>query len=194
MLKLAQKLLLLCNEKQSTFIADKIWYLKQKFLRDGIISLLVGVGLQPLPIKAETTVDTQQLISQATHIYRIKQIAQQSGNTQQNATRADAGRVYQEGAQLYQQGTAESLRQAIGKFLEALKLWQQINDKRSQAATLNNIGSIYYLLGEKQQALTYYNQALPIARAVGDRAGEATILAGIGDVYNDLGENQQALT
>ncbi|MBD0265378.1 MAG: hypothetical protein ICV78_22450, partial [Tolypothrix sp. Co-bin9] len=40
---------------------------------NGILSLLVGVGLQPLPIKAEATVETQQLISQATDIYRINQ-------------------------------------------------------------------------------------------------------------------------
>ncbi|MBD2523993.1 tetratricopeptide repeat protein [Nostoc sp. FACHB-133] len=121
------------------------------------------------------------------------QIAQQPETTQQNATRAAAERVYQEGMQLYQQGTAESLREAIGKWQEALKLWQQVDDKRSEAITLNNIGDVYDSLGEKQEALKYYNQALPISRAVGDTGGEAAILNNIGKVYNSLGENQEAL-
>ncbi|MEH2153633.1 hypothetical protein [Nostoc sp.] len=45
--------------------------------------------------------------------------------------------------QLYQQETAESLQQAIGKWQEALKLWQQVDDKPEQALTLNNIGLVY---------------------------------------------------
>jgi CHAT domain-containing protein/Tfp pilus assembly protein PilF len=129
----------------------------------------------------------------ATPRNRGLQIAQQPETTQQNATRAAAERLYQEGMQLYQQGTAESLRQAIGKLQEALKLWQQIDDKRSEAITLNNIGFVYYSLGENQEALKYYNQALPIRRAVEDREGEARTLNNIGLVYNSLGEKQEAL-
>jgi CHAT domain-containing protein/Tfp pilus assembly protein PilF len=110
-----------------------------------------------------------------------------------NATRAAAERVFQEGKELYQQGTAESLRRAIGKYQEALKLWQQVDDKRSEAATLNSIGLVYSDLGEKQEALKYYNQALPISRAVEDRTGEARTFNNIGLVYSDLGEKQEAL-
>ncbi|MHC5913510.1 MAG: CHAT domain-containing tetratricopeptide repeat protein [Nostoc sp.] len=121
------------------------------------------------------------------------QIAQQPGTTSQDATRAAAERVYQEGEELYQQGTAESLRQAIGKWQEALKLWQQVDDKPGQANTLLGIGLVYSSLGEKQEALKYYNQALPIFRAVADRGGEATTLNNIGFVYDSLGEKQSAL-
>jgi CHAT domain-containing protein/Tfp pilus assembly protein PilF len=121
------------------------------------------------------------------------QIAQQPENTQQNDTRAAAERVYQEGMQLYQQGTAEPLRQAIEKLQEALKLYQQVDDKRSEAITLNNIGFVYYSLGENQEALKYFNQALPIRRAVQDWAGEARTLNNIGLVYNSLGGKQEAL-
>jgi CHAT domain-containing protein len=129
----------------------------------------------------------------ATPINRGLQIAQQPETTAQDATRATAERIFQEGMQLQKQGTAESLRQAIGKWQEALKLWQQVDDKRWEATTLNNIGSVYDDLGEKQEALKYYNQALPLRRAVGDRGGEATNLNNIGAVYDDLGEKQEAL-
>jgi CHAT domain-containing protein/Tfp pilus assembly protein PilF len=129
----------------------------------------------------------------ATPRNRELQIAQQPGTTQQNATRAAAERVFQEGMQLYQQGTAESLRQAIAKWQEALKLWQQVDAKSWEANTLYNIGHIYDSLGEKQEALKYYNQALPILRAVGYKVEEAGTLNNIGSVYNSLGEKQEAL-
>ncbi len=129
----------------------------------------------------------------ATPRKRGLQIAQQTGTTQQNATRAAAERLTREGMQLHQQGTAESLRQAIGKYQEALKLWEQVDDKSWEATTLNNIGRVYDDLGEKQLALKYYNQTLLIDRAVANRRGEATTLNNIGSVYNSLGEKQQAL-
>jgi len=129
----------------------------------------------------------------ATPKKRGLQIAQQPGTTQQNGDRAAAERVFQEGVQLYQQGTAESLRQAIVKWQEALKLWQQIDDKGWEAITILRIGRVYDLLGEKQEALKYYNQALTLFHAVEFRRGVATTLNNIGTVYSSLGEKQQAL-
>ena len=115
----------------------------------------------------------------ATPRNRGLQIAQQPETTQQNATRAAAERLYQEGKQLYQQGTAESLREVIGKWQEALKLWQQVDDKSWEATILVRIGSVYDSFGEIQEALKYFNQALPILRAVGKRSVPlpSTILA-----------------
>ncbi|MEC4852135.1 MAG: tetratricopeptide repeat protein, partial [Jaaginema sp. PMC 1079.18] len=121
------------------------------------------------------------------------EVAQQPANGDSEAIREAADRVYEEGDQLVQQGTAESLKQAIIKFEEAVRLYRQAGDKRSEALSLNDIGYVYFLLGEKQQALHYYNQALPLRRAVGDRVGEATTLNNIGGVYDSLGEKQQAL-
>jgi tetratricopeptide (TPR) repeat protein len=109
------------------------------------------------------------------------------------ATRDNAERLFNEGMKLYQQGTADSLRQAIKKWEEALPLYRMVNDRGGEATTLNNIGLVYDALGEKQKALDFYNQALPIIRAVGDRGGEATTLNNIGSVYSDLGEKQKAL-
>ncbi|MDM3845653.1 MAG: tetratricopeptide repeat protein [Aphanizomenon gracile PMC638.10] len=109
------------------------------------------------------------------------------------ATKENAERVFDEGMKLYQQGSAESLRQAIQKWQEALSLYRVVNDKKNEAKTLVWIGFVYDALGEKQKALDFYNQALPIRRAVGDRRGEATTLNNIGSVYGDLGEKQKAL-
>ena len=109
------------------------------------------------------------------------------------AIRKEAKRLTDEGFQLFKQGTAESLKQAVGKFEEALELWRKVGDKEGQAFTMLGIGRIYSDLGDKQHALKFYNQALPLSREVGDKSGEATTLNNIGAVYNSLGDKQQAL-
>ncbi len=63
-------------------------------------------------------------------------IGAQQGETSQSGGRAEAERVFDEGMKLYRQGTAKSLQQAIDKWEEALKLYQQIGDKARQANQL----------------------------------------------------------
>jgi tetratricopeptide (TPR) repeat protein/CHAT domain-containing protein len=112
---------------------------------------------------------------------------------QQPANSDAAEQVLREAWQLYQQGTAESLREAIPKFEQAVILYRQADDKGSEALSLLALGYIYSSLGEKQRALEYYDQALPLFQAVGDRGREASTLNNIGSVYDDLGELQKAL-
>jgi CHAT domain-containing protein/tetratricopeptide (TPR) repeat protein len=100
---------------------------------------------------------------------------------------------FDEGEALQDQGTAESLRLAVRKYEEALSLWRAIGDRRSEAITLNNIGLVYYSLGDNQKALGFHTKALPLRRAVGDRNGEATTLNNIGLVHYSLGDNRKAL-
>jgi CHAT domain-containing protein/tetratricopeptide (TPR) repeat protein len=153
------------------------WCLLPSFTRYSLILLLNGVFLSSVAATGSTSV----------------QIAQRSETASTQATRAAAKRLLDEGLQLYKQGTAESLRQAIEKWKQALPLRRQVGDKAGEATTLSNIGSVYSNLGDKQQALNYYNQSLPLTRQVGDKAGEAITLNNIGLVYSNLGDNQQAL-
>ncbi|MEG4942059.1 tetratricopeptide repeat protein [Microcoleus sp. F4-D5] len=116
-------------------------------------------------------------------------VSQQGGR---NPTAA-AERALREGGQLYQQGTAESLRKAIAKYEESLKLYREAGDRAGEATTLHTIAKVYSDLGEKQKALDYYSQSLPLSRTVGDRSGETVTLTNIGRVYSLLGEKQKAL-
>ena len=118
----------------------------------------------------------------------VVKIAQSSVKTKENAER-----LFEEGMTLYQEGSAESLRQAIQKWQEARLLYQAVGDRRMEATTLSNIGRVYNALGAKQKALNFYNQALSILRAVGDRRVEAATLNNIGAVYHGLGAKQKAL-
>jgi tetratricopeptide (TPR) repeat protein len=66
-------------------------------------------------------------------------------------------------------------------------------DPREEARFLDDIGSIYWAIGEKGKALEYFEQALPLQRAVGDKRGEAATITNMGSVYDDLGEKGKAL-
>lgn len=110
-----------------------------------------------------------------------------------DAREAAAEKAFEEGLALTQQGTAESLRAAIGKLETARSIFHETRNQLSEANSLLWLGSINNRLGENQQALAYYNQALPLYRSIGDRDGEATTLSNIGSIYADLGEKQTAL-
>ena len=106
---------------------------------------------------------------------------------------SELDRAIAEGFRLFKEGSAESLRKAIGQFEKALELARSAQAKDKQAFSLLALGRLYEVLGEKQKALDYYNQALPLWRAVGNRGMEATTLNNIGGVYDALGEKQKAL-
>ncbi|MBD2384925.1 CHAT domain-containing protein [Cylindrospermum sp. FACHB-282] len=114
--------------------------------------------------------------------------------TSPDATRAAAKKAYDSGKQLYQQGTAATLQQAMGEFTVALSLYRAVGDRLSEANTLAYIGKINSNLGEKQQALDDYNQSLRLFQLVQDKTAEGTTLNNIGKIYSDLGEKQKALS
>jgi CHAT domain-containing protein len=111
----------------------------------------------------------------------------------QEKNRAAAEKLLAEGDRLRAQGAAEALRQALARYEAALPLWRAAGDRRSEAATLDNLGLVYSLLGENPKALDYYNQALALWRAADDRRGEAQTLSNIAFVYLNTADREKAL-
>ena len=68
-----------------------------------------------------------------------------------------------------------------------------VRDRAGEAITLNDLGTVYDALGEKQKALDYYGQALPLHGAVGDRAGEAVTLSNLSGILKDLSLPEAAI-
>lgn len=108
-------------------------------------------------------------------------------------TRVAAERSYFAAAQLQAERTRESRRKAVEQYGEALRLLREVRDRRGEAMTLTNIGSIYYGLSEPQKALEPLDQALTIWRAIGNRHLEAITLSISARVYNVLGDPLKAL-
>lgn len=116
----------------------------------------------------------------------------------QDRSRSAAEKAAAEGEQLRLQGTADSKRQAIAKYEEALAFWQAVGDRRRAAETVNKIAEAHWSLNDFQKALDSYNQALSLWCAIGERRGEAATLNHLGELYAGnwyatFGEPQKAL-
>ncbi|MEC4805457.1 MAG: CHAT domain-containing tetratricopeptide repeat protein [Jaaginema sp. PMC 1079.18] len=111
----------------------------------------------------------------------------------QNNAQAAALQANDRANALYNQGTAESLREAIAVWEEALLLWREIGDTEWIATTLNNIGFVYNRLGERDNAIARFNEVLEIANTTQDESSEATALLNLGFVYSGMGDKRQAL-
>ena len=108
-------------------------------------------------------------------------------------TRADAiDRLYNEGLNLYAQGTSASLNTAIGKFLDAGDLARQAGLKYFETICLMMAGSSYNKLGDTTNALKYYLLA-DKSRPYGQTKLEADVLLNLGLIYNGIGEHGKAL-
>jgi CHAT domain-containing protein len=108
-------------------------------------------------------------------------------------TRLAAKRAMDEGNQQRAQRKAESLRNAITKYEEALQLYQAADDPEGQANALDMIARLHLSLGEIRKALERFNKALPIAQSLPDRLLEAAILSGLGQIQSTLGNPHKAL-
>jgi CHAT domain-containing protein/Tfp pilus assembly protein PilF len=113
--------------------------------------------------------------------------------TDADRTRVAAERTYFAAAQLQAERTGESRRKAIERYGEALRLMREAGDRRGEAMTLINMGTIYNLLSDQQKALEHLNRALDVWRAIGDRHLEALTLLINARVYYALGETQKSL-
>jgi CHAT domain-containing protein/tetratricopeptide (TPR) repeat protein len=107
--------------------------------------------------------------------------------------RGQADAQFAEGERLRNQGTAQSIREALKPYGEALTLFREVGDRVRVAETITNIGRCYDSLGDKQKALGLYQEALPIHRAADQKNGEASTLNYIALVYDYLGERPKAL-
>jgi CHAT domain-containing protein/Tfp pilus assembly protein PilF len=105
-----------------------------------------------------------------------------------------AGRLtLSEAESLFEEGTSESRRRALGKDQEALALWQQLNDVREESICLIAVGQVLDALGQLRPALEYHQRALVLSRATSDKLGQAAAITQIGIVHSDTGESSQAI-
>jgi CHAT domain-containing protein/tetratricopeptide (TPR) repeat protein len=107
--------------------------------------------------------------------------------------RVEAQAAYLAAVQLRIRGTADALRQSLGRYEEAARLWSTVGEVAEEGAALNDLGYAYRLLSDYPVARAHYLRALDLRRQAADRPGEAQTLTNLGALSYLLGENQQAL-
>ncbi|MCI0661007.1 MAG: CHAT domain-containing protein [Acidobacteria bacterium] len=113
--------------------------------------------------------------------------------TQQDVARLAADKAITEGNRLRSNRKAESLRNAITRYEEAVPLYQAADDLEGQANALERIAQLHLNFGEIQKALERLSMALPIAQSLPERTLEAAILSGLGRIQSTLGNPHKAL-
>ena len=113
--------------------------------------------------------------------------------TAEDRSRFAAQQLEAEAAQLSEQHTPESLREAVGKDQDAIRLWESLSDQDGQGETLAHLGTLYYFLGEKRKAIDSLKQAVALLLTAGNRAAEASALNDLGVVSLEIGEPRDAL-
>jgi CHAT domain-containing protein/tetratricopeptide (TPR) repeat protein len=116
-----------------------------------------------------------------------------AAQTEQETKFAQARKLLDEGVQLFEAGSKDSLEQALQKLEQARTLFHSINEASGEALALVFIGKICSDSGQKQKALGYFNQALLLFHTIGIKQGEAETLYNIGGIYNSLGDMQKSL-
>jgi serine phosphatase RsbU (regulator of sigma subunit) len=85
------------------------------------------------------------------------------------------------------------LEKTMDYYLRALKISEQIADKKGIARHLGNIGIVYKNQGDYPKALNYYFKALKMAEELEDKNSVVRHLGNIGNVYSSQGDYQKAL-
>jgi tetratricopeptide (TPR) repeat protein len=75
----------------------------------------------------------------------------------------------------------------------ALALFEDSNDERGIASTVDDIGKLYWLRGDYPRALEATQRSLTMRRKIGDRRSIALSLNNLGLVYQDSGQFKLAL-
>jgi CHAT domain-containing protein len=115
---------------------------------------------------------------------------------------SSAAKLVAEGLRIEEPATADSRRNAIEKYLQAIPLWQAAKDTAAEARTLALIAGAYIGLGEKQNAFDFANRALPLSeKAIKDCSEQekpaafgvkAYVLDTLGRANQDFGDRKKA--
>jgi adenylate cyclase len=86
-----------------------------------------------------------------------------------------------------------NFKDALENYDRAIEISEELNDQKSIAANLNNIGLVYQGQGSYSRALTYFNKALILFEKIESKKGMANTTGNIGNIYFEQGNNQRAL-
>ncbi|HEU4594221.1 MAG TPA: CHAT domain-containing protein [Pyrinomonadaceae bacterium] len=104
-----------------------------------------------------------------------------------------ARRAFEEGGRLRGLATPESLRGAVQKYEEAIRLWRESGDQEGESRGLASLGLTLQLLHRHESAVEVYRQALALLRRSGERPEAGNVLYNLGTAQLFLGHFNEAV-
>ncbi len=101
----------------------------------------------------------------------------------------DAEALYAQGLQSYKDGAPRDAVAPLKQSLEAFLA--QSNDARV-ATVANDLGVVYYVIGQRDDARQYFDQARAIFEQKGDLVGHGKALGNLAQVMNRCGDKADA--
>ncbi len=107
-----------------------------------------------------------------------------------DSRQAQANQLFQQGIEQYRASQPEA---AIQSWQQALKIYQQLQNRQGEGATLVNLGAAYLALGNYRKAIKFLEPFLAIAKATNNQLGEAQALCNLGIAHEALGNYSKAI-
>jgi CHAT domain-containing protein/Tfp pilus assembly protein PilF len=108
----------------------------------------------------------------------------------QDSRKISADQLFQQGNELYHKG---QLKAAIKSWQQALTIYQQLQDRKSEGMVWRNLGATYIVLANYPKAIESLQSFLSIARVTDDLQGQAQGLGNLGIAYKELGDYEKAI-
>ena len=113
--------------------------------------------------------------------------------TSGNDAPATAGSIFSEAERLRSEQREEANQRAIQKYQEAAGQWLAANMLQEAAVAYRNIGEVYQVVGDTDDALLYYKKGLLLTSLVNDRLEQARLLNDLGYLQFVLGDTSAAV-
>jgi tetratricopeptide (TPR) repeat protein len=89
---------------------------------------------------------------------------------------------------------AKAYEEAISLHLEALTIRRRLNERRTMAWSLQNIGRALNLQGRHDEAILYLREAVAILESLQDEYHLAIVRNNLGEAFRQVGEYEAAMT
>ncbi len=101
----------------------------------------------------------------------------------------DAEALYAQGLQFYKDGAP---RDAAGPLKQALDAFLAQSNETRAATVANDLGVVYYVIGQRDDARQYFDKAREVFEAKGDLTGQAKALGNLAQLMNRSGDKAGA--
>lgn len=135
------------------------------------------------------TLEFQSTFPLTQHSLQSATLAQTPAQTK-SGRKATADQLMAQG--LIQFNTSQ-FQVALQTWQQALKIYQELQDRPNELRVMGNIGEVHRILGNFNKATEYFEKSREIAQALQDRPGVLSALGNLGNLYVNLGDFTRAI-